>query len=271
MSTVMQESRDASVTAGDSNAPAVNTVDLFDIAVCAETMDMAIERVHDAITHRRRLDIGVVNAAKIVNMHRDPELREAVTSSDVIYADGMAVVWASRFLGRPLPERVAGIDLMTRILEKGDDEQFRVFCLGATEEILGKTCAAFQRQYPGVTIAGSHHGYFDSKDEESIAREIGSSGADVLFVAITSPKKERFMARWADVINIPVVHGVGGSFDVVAGAVERAPESWQRLGLEWLYRVKQEPRRLWKRYFVTNILFLKMLLAQKIRELFGRR
>jgi N-acetylglucosaminyldiphosphoundecaprenol N-acetyl-beta-D-mannosaminyltransferase len=261
----------AKVLAGESGAPEVRSRRLFGIPICAETMTEALRRVHEAICNRRRLHIGVVNAAKIVNMRRDPELHSAVSDSDVIYADGMSVVWASRFLKAPLPERIAGIDLMTAILEQGDKAGYRVFCLGASDDVLDKVCDRFAATYPGVTIAGRHHGYFDESGEETVAGLIRAAAADVLFVAITSPKKERFMARWADVINVPVVHGVGGSFDVVAGLVERAPDSWQRLGLEWLYRVKQEPRRLWRRYLVTNAVFLKLLIAEKAKILYGTR
>jgi N-acetylglucosaminyldiphosphoundecaprenol N-acetyl-beta-D-mannosaminyltransferase len=240
---------------------------LFGVPICAETMSDALRRVHDAVSNRRPLHIGVVNAAKIVNMRRDPVLRSAVTASHVVYADGMSVVWASRFLGKSLPERVAGIDLMSAILERGNNHGYRVYCLGATEAVLDKVCATFRRQYPGVTIAGRHHGYFDACGEEAVAKKIKAARADVLFVAITSPKKEHFMARWAEVIDVPVVHGVGGSFDVIAGIVERAPERWQRLGLEWLYRVKQEPGRLWKRYLVTNTVFLCLMISEKLKSL----
>ncbi len=248
-------------------APAPPAVQrLFGVDICAETMSQALARVHDAIRRRRHLHIGVVNAAKIVNMRRDPELGAAVTESDVIYADGMSVVWASRILKRPLPERVAGIDLMTAILEQGREEHYRVYCLGATQEVLDKVCGIFAACYPGVVIAGSQHGYFSEHEEHAVAERIRDARADVLFVAMTSPKKERFMARWADTMDVPVVHGVGGSFDVVAGVVTRAPVAWQRLGLEWLYRVKQEPRRLWKRYLVTNSIFLRMVLSEKLKR-----
>jgi N-acetylglucosaminyldiphosphoundecaprenol N-acetyl-beta-D-mannosaminyltransferase len=197
-------------------------------------------------------------------MHRSDELRKSVLSSSVIYADGMSVVWASRLLGRPLPERVTGIDLMHGVLEQGSVRGYRVFCLGAKQEVLDRVVANFEENYPGVTIAGARNGYFSEDDEEAVAIQIRDSRPDVLFVAITSPKKENFMARWSSMMDVPVVHGVGGSFDVVAGLVQRAPESWQRLGLEWLYRVKQEPGRLWKRYLVTNSLFLGLI----IREFF---
>ena len=247
--------------------PAGGVAELFGIPIQAATLDKALDRVDAAISDRENLHIGVVNAAKIVNMGRDPALAQSVIASDAIYADGMSVVWASRILRQPLPERVAGIDLMHGILRRGNDKAYRVFCLGARPEVLAKVCQRFRSQYPGIVIAGSHDGYFDQGEEESIATKIRDSRPDVLFVAITSPKKENFMARWAEYIDVPVVHGVGGSFDVVAGLVKRAPAAWQDLGLEWLYRVMQEPGRLWKRYLVTNSRFLLLV----IKELFGSK
>jgi N-acetylglucosaminyldiphosphoundecaprenol N-acetyl-beta-D-mannosaminyltransferase len=228
------------------------------------TMDQALAGVDDAVRERTRLQIGVVNAAKIVNMRRDPVLREDVLSSDLILADGIAVVWAARLLGRPLPERVAGIDLMLGMLR--NPRGYRVFCLGATPEVLDRACARIAADFPQAVIAGRHHGYFAEGEEEAVAAEIAASRADVLFVAMTSPKKEKFMARWSASMGVPVCHGVGGSFDVLAGKARRAPELWQKLGLEWLYRVKEEPGRLWKRYLVTNTLFCGMLLAALFRR-----
>ena len=242
--------------------------DILGVGVHAATMDQALDAIHTAITRKERLMIGVVNAAKMVNMRKNPELGEDVMSSDLVLADGMSVVHASRVLGAALPERVTGIDLMEGILERGAASGYRIYCLGAKEEISQTVVERFNEQYPGVQIVGRRNGYFSEDEEAAIAEEIGSLDVDVLFVAITSPKKERFMARWAEQLNTTVVHGVGGSFDVVAGFVERAPESWQRLGLEWLYRVKQEPGRLWKRYLVTNSAFLGMVTAAWFRRLF---
>jgi N-acetylglucosaminyldiphosphoundecaprenol N-acetyl-beta-D-mannosaminyltransferase len=231
------------------------------------TMEHALQRVDEAIRRRERLQIGVVNAAKIVNMRRDEGLRRDVLSSDLVLADGMSVVWAGRLLGHRLPERVAGIDLMLAMLERGHTLGYRVYCLGATEEILDKAAARILADYPGVTLAGKHHGYFAPEEEEAVADEIAAARPDILFVAMTSPKKEQFLARWSGRIGVPVCHGVGGSFDVLAGHVQRAPRGWQRLGLEWLFRVKQEPARLWRRYLVTNTLFCALVLSEGIRHL----
>jgi N-acetylglucosaminyldiphosphoundecaprenol N-acetyl-beta-D-mannosaminyltransferase len=250
---------------------AVVPVLILGVPIAPITMDEAVQWVDDAVRRRARLHVGVVNAAKVVNMRRDTELRRDVLSSDVVLADGMSVVWASRLLGRPLPERVAGIDLMHRILEHGAPRGYRIYLLGATEEVVQTAAARMRERYPGVLIVGHQHGYFADADDEKVAAAIAEAKPDVLFVAMTSPRKERFLARWSSLLGVPVCHGVGGSLDVMAGKVERAPEAWQRLGLEWLYRVKQEPRRLWRRYFVTNSAFLALVLLELLRPIAGRR
>lgn len=243
----------------------VPRVSLFGVPVATSTMPEVLTLCDEVIQKGATMHIGVVNAAKIVNCGKDPVLRDSVLTSDVIYADGMAVVWASRLLGRRLPERVAGIDLMMGLLEHGDSRGYRVYLLGAKEEINAEVAARIEKDYPGVVVAGRRNGYFSDEDEQGIAQDIADSKADILFVAITSPKKERFQAQWASTMNARIYHGVGGSFDVYAGLVERAPASWQKLGLEWLYRVKQEPGRLWKRYLVTNTAFVWLTLKERFK------
>ena len=241
--------------------------DLFGIPVSALTLEEVLDLVDHAVATRTPLQIGVVNAAKVVNMGRDPLLRQDVLASDVILADGIAVVWAARVLGSPLPERVAGINLMAAIMRRGQARGYRVFCLGASDEVLQRTVARMAARYPRVRIVGSHNGYFTEPEEPAVAQAIAEARPDVLFVAMTSPRKEMFLARWCKRLAVPVCHGVGGAFDVVAGKVRRAPLSWQRLGLEWLYRVMQEPGRLWRRYLVTNTLFCGMVLRAMLRRL----
>jgi len=238
------------------------TVNLFGVPVHSVTMSQALEIVYAAIESRKRLHIGVVNAAKIVNMQRDEALRHDVLQSSLILADGIAVVWASRVLGSPLPERVTGIDLMSGMLAMGDRRGFSVFLLGASEEVSAAVAQRIHREFPGIKLVGRHHGYFKGPDESVVARSIADARPDILLVAMTSPLKEKFMANWVDQTDIPVFHGVGGSFDVFAGKVQRAPQGWQRLGLEWLYRLKQEPGRLWKRYLVTNSVFCGLLVKE---------
>jgi N-acetylglucosaminyldiphosphoundecaprenol N-acetyl-beta-D-mannosaminyltransferase len=240
--------------------------ELFGMPIHAATMEQAVGMCVNAIERSQGLVIGVVNAAKLVNMQREPVLRDSVLDSDVILADGIAVVWASRLLGRGLPERVAGIDLFQRLLEAANERKYSVYFLGAAQEVLDEVLQRTREEYPHVRIAGSHNGYFDAeRDSERIANDIKKAAPDMLFLGMTSPKKEVFLSKWGRKINVAVCHGVGGSFDVMAGKVKRAPRLWQRLGLEWLYRVVQEPRRMWRRYLVTNTLFMGMLVREMLR------
>ena len=213
--------------------------------------------------------IAVVNVAKIVKMRSDKELDESVHSADLIGADGVPVVWASRLLGNPLPGRVNGTDLMYKLLEKANEKGYRIFFFGAKGEVLEKVLKKVRRDYPGVKIAGFQDGYFSSGDESSIVSKIRASHADILFLAFGTPKKELWVKRYLSDMGVPVVHGVGGSFDVLAGIIPRAPLWMQRNGLEWLFRVWQEPRRMWRRYLVTNTLFMSLLLQEWLRYRIG--
>lgn len=245
--------------------PAAPPIDILGVPVAPATLNEALDYIERHIESNEPCHIGVVNAAKLVNMRRDPELRDAVLASSVIYADGASIVLASRLLGCPLPERVTGIDLMMGLLARANAAGHRVYCLGATEDVSQRVAAVIEERFPNVRLVGRRNGYFSADEEQTIADEIERSGAQIVFVAISSPKKERFMARWP--ARLPIVtHGVGGSFDVLAGVVRRAPPAWQKYGLEWLYRTLQEPRRLWKRYLVTNTLFGWLVLGELARR-----
>lgn len=239
--------------------------DLFGLRLDAMTMPQAVARCAEALETRKRVLVGVVNAAKIVKLRSDPALRESLLECDVLFADGQAVVWASRLLGRPLPERVAGIDLFEQLLQLADRDHRSVYLLGAKPEVLATLRERVSERFPGLTIAGSRDGYFPVEDSATVADEIRSSHADMIFLGMTSPKKEIFLGTYGDSLNVPIMHGVGGSFDIMAGITKRAPERWQRLGLEWLFRVLQEPRRLWRRYLTTNAAFAWLIIKERVR------
>lgn len=240
-------------------------IELFGCPVHCLSMSQTIAVIDETIRQRKRLQHVVVNAAKLVNMQKDVMLRESVINSDIINADGQAVVWASRILGSPLPERVAGIDLMAKLVELAYRKNYRIFFLGAKEEVVKKVVDRYSQEYSTGIIAGYRNGYYSKEEEAGIARLIADSNADILFVAMSSPKKEIFLHTYKDVIDTPFIMGVGGSFDVVSGITRRAPRWMQRNGLEWLYRVMQEPRRMWKRYLVTNTRFIAMIIKYKLR------
>jgi N-acetylglucosaminyldiphosphoundecaprenol N-acetyl-beta-D-mannosaminyltransferase len=237
---------------------------LCGVSLDAMTMQQTVQHVRDVIRDGRTLAIGIVNVAKLVNMRRDPLLRENVQSSDVVLADGAPLVWLSRLKGTPLPERVAGIDLMYEFFKLADEQALRVYLLGATRETLERVAEIARRDYPRMVVAGLRDGYFTQQEEAEVAREIRDTRPHILLVAMSSPKKELFMKRWAAFFRVPVCHGVGGSFDVMAGVTRRAPRWMQRCGLEWFFRVLQEPRRMWKRYLVTNTIFLGLAIHELV-------
>lgn len=229
------------------------------------TMSQTIELIKASVLRNEFMQHVVVNVAKIVNMRKDPELADSVTQCDVINIDGMGVVWGARILGHHVPERVAGVDLFYELNAMAEKESFPVFYLGAKQEVVDETKMRMQKKHPSLNVVGTQNGYFWG-NEQGVVEQIKASGAKLLFVAITSPKKENFINKWKDDLGVNFVMGVGGTFDVVAGRVERAPKWMQSAGLEWLFRVIQEPRRMWKRYLVTNSQFLFLLLKSKFFE-----
>jgi N-acetylglucosaminyldiphosphoundecaprenol N-acetyl-beta-D-mannosaminyltransferase len=241
---------------------------ICNIPVNALTMRQTLDIIHNAIALKKPIHHVVVNAAKVVNAQKDRALMDSIVSCDLVNADGQAVVWASRILGDPLPERVAGIDLMENLVASAPEKGYRIFFFGAREEVVKKVINRYSALYgPGI-IAGYRNGYYKKEEEGTIARQIAGSGADILFVAMTSPKKEIFLETHKNVIRTPFIMGVGGSFDVVSGSVRRAPVWMQRYGLEWFFRTLQEPGRMWKRYFHTNTVFIYLVTREKLRQLF---
>ena len=222
----------------------------------------SVAHIEDKLVKGEFLQHVVINVAKLVHMQTDNVLADSVKACDMINIDGMGVVLGARFCGHQVKERIAGVDLFHELLEMSAKRDFPVFLLGATEDVVAKTADKVQSLYPKLPLAGFHHGYFWD-DEEAIVKMINDSGAKLLFVAITSPKKENFINKWQDKLGVDFVMGVGGTFDVVAGKVKRAPVWMQNYGLEWLFRVIQEPGRMWKRYLVTNSKFAGLLIKER--------
>jgi len=230
-------------------------------------MQETLALVQEKIRSGEQVHHVVVNAGKIAAMQKDLELRKSVNESHIINADGQAVVWASRFLGKPIKERVAGIDLMANLVEMAHRNDNKIFLFGAKEEVVKEVVDKYSEIYSPDIIAGYRNGYFSPSEEEAIAQEIADSGTQMLFVAISSPIKENFLYKYRDILkNVNLVMGVGGSFDVVAGKTKRAPKWMQESGLEWFYRFLQEPKRMWKRYLVGNSKFIYLVLKERFSK-----
>lgn len=234
-------------------------ITLFGSKMDTLTMKETVSTINTRIDKGGLTQHVVVNVAKIVNMQHDTILRNSVNSSDIVNIDGMGLLWGAKLFNNQVTERVSGIDLFYRLLKSSEYEGNGVFLLGATQQVLDKTILNLQQQFPKLKINGSHHGYFSAEQEHTIIDQINQSGAKLLFVAMSSPKKENFINHWKNQLDVNFVMGVGGTFDVVSGLTQRAPLWMQRYGLEWFYRVIQEPKRLWKRYLYTNSKYAFML------------
>lgn len=230
-------------------------------------MDGTLERCAHAIETGGFLQHVSVNAAKLVAMRADPRQREVVERCELVSADGQSVVWASMALGDPLPERVAGIDLMGRLLALAEQRSYGVFILGARPEILERAVTNLRERHPGLALVGHRDGYYSEEETPEVCAQIRAARPDILLVAMSSPRKEYFLGEHARELGASVAMGVGGSIDVVAGTVRRAPRCVQGVGLEWLWRLAQEPRRLARRYMVTNTRFGLLLGLELLRRL----
>jgi N-acetylglucosaminyldiphosphoundecaprenol N-acetyl-beta-D-mannosaminyltransferase len=228
------------------------------------SMDEAVATAAAAIRRGETCQHVSLNAAKLVKIQHDDVLRDAVAGCELITADGQSVVWAGRLLGCPLPERVAGIDLMHELLAAAEREGHRVFLLGARPHVLERAEAEMRRLHPGLLVVGRHHGYFGPEEEHEVVSLIAATEPQLLFVALETPAKELFLARHRAALGVPFVMGVGGSFDVLAGVRRRAPRVFRRLGFEWLYRLLQDPRRLARRYIVGNTQFILLVARERV-------
>ena len=235
-----------------------NRYPILNTYVNAISLDETVDEIEKIIARGVPTQHVVINASKVNLMEADPELASIVNECPLINADGASIVWAAKKLGVPLVERVTGIDLFQRLVELASEKGYRIYLFGAKEEVVTRVKAIFEDRYPGIQIAGYRNGYFTEADEPQIVSDMAASGADMMFVAFSSPKKEYWVHKYIDQIGIPFVMGVGGSFDVVAGVTDRAPTWMQEHGLEWFYRFIQEPGRLWKRYIIGNLKFVAL-------------
>jgi len=239
---------------------------IFDIPVDNLSMEETLSIIKESIDNSKTINQVSLNALIIIQMKKDKYLYDTVINSDIINADGQSVIWASKILKNTIVERVAGIDLMERVVKLAYENSYKIFFFGAEEEIVKKVVDIYSQKYSPNIIAGYRNGYYKEEEEKEIAINIRESKANILFIATPTPKKEIFMYKYREIFsNVSFVMPVGGSFDVIAGKVKRAPVWMQKIGMEWFYRLIQEPRRMWKRYLFTNTEFLILLIKEYIK------
>ena len=234
----------------------------FDPITRQELIDAVVQMIHAG----ERGYLCTINVAVLMQMQSDEGLQHFVRGARFVVADGQPLLWAARLLGARLPERITGIDLVEALSDRAQAEGLAVYLLGARPDVSGTVASRLTSRFPRLAVRGHSDGYFGAEEEPGRVQAIAGSGAQVLFVAMGVPKQEFFIDRnWAR-LGVAFAVGVGGSFDVLSGRLRRAPQILQKTGLEWAYRLAQEPRRLWRRYLVTNSRFIWLVLKQLLRR-----
>lgn len=220
----------------------MNKIDVLGVPFDNVSMEEAVERALELIHARSGRYVVTPNPEIVMNAREDPALRRAVEQAALVLPDGVGVIYGAKILGTPLKEKTPGIDFAAGVMERLSGNGGSVFLLGAKPGVAEQAGVNLRARYPGLKIAGTHDGYFT--EDAPIVEQINQAKPDMLLVCLGSPKQELWMERYAGTLQVGLMAGLGGSLDVFAGVVERAPERWQKLGLEWLYRLMKEPKRI---------------------------
>jgi N-acetylglucosaminyldiphosphoundecaprenol N-acetyl-beta-D-mannosaminyltransferase len=225
------------------------------------SMQETVDIIENEVNSDRKKPYHIItgNPEIALQYEKDELLNELVKDTDLITPDGIGIILASRWKRDALPERVAGYDLLMQILSKGNQKEWSFYFLGADEDTNKKAAEVIREKYPRLIISGRHNGFFDKEKEEKIIEEIRKTSPDILIVALGAPRAEKWIYTNKDRLNTKVTFGVGGSLDVVAGKVKRAPVIWQKMNLEWLYRLLRQPSR-WRRQLALPVFAWKALL-----------
>ena len=226
------------------------------------TMDEALARGEALMEKRAASYVATPNPEIVMFCREDPEMAAAVEAASLVIADGIGVIHGAKILGTPLKQKLPGIDFTTALMERMAKKGQSVFLFGAKPGVAEAAAEKLQRRFPGLIIAGTNDGYFS--DDEPIVSKIDAAKPDLLLVCLGAPKQEKWMFSHAGSLDVGLMIGAGGSLDVFAGTVERAPEKWQKAGLEWLYRLLKEPKRLGRMMKLPQ--FLLLVYVQKLRR-----
>ncbi len=237
---------------------------VVDVRISALTFDQALRLIDGWITHRERHYVNVCTTHTVLECHDAPELAALVNQAGMATPDGMPLVWLGRLRGHPV-ERVYGPDLMLAVCERGQARGYRHFFYGGAEGVAETLAERLRARFPRLLVAGTYCPPFrplTAAEEREVAAQINASGADIVWVGLGTPKQDYWVARFRPLLTAPVLIAVGAAFDFHAGRVRQAPRWMQRAGLEWFFRLTQDPRRLWKRYLVGNPRFVYLVARQ---------
>lgn len=233
-------------------------LEILGVGIDKVNSQQAMEKIGEFIASGKSHQIVTANAEIIYQASKNEKMRKVINEAQMVTADGSGVVWASKQLGEPLEQRVTGIDLVNSICEQSAKDKWKIYILGSAPGVAATAAVNIRNKFPGCNIIGTHHGYFNAKEEKQILAELEQLKPDVLFVALGAPKQEYWIADHLSALGIPVGMGIGGSMDVLSGNVKRAPKWMQKMSLEWLYRVLIQPAR-----FKRVLALPKFMLAVK--------
>lgn len=247
----------------------IETVSILGIPVAKMTMAEVLDWIRIMVEQGKSRHVVTANAEIIHKAKREQEFSRLINNADLITADGSGVIWASKVLGNPLPERVTGIDLVHQLFSQAEAKGWRLYLLGAAPEVVEKAVLNTLSKHPLLQVAGYHHGYYSQEETAEVVENIAKSKPDILLVGMGAPRQEKFIQEYLSQMKATIAIGVGGSFDVLAGKASRAPKWMQKAGLEWLYRLSKEPKRFWRMTdlprFVIKILGQKLFSKKRTR------
>ncbi|MFK9090233.1 WecB/TagA/CpsF family glycosyltransferase [Bacillus salipaludis] len=232
-------------------------INVLNVMFNSVTKENILNILTKRIAENKKTFLVTANPEIVMHANSDQGYMENIQKADYVIADGIGIIIGSKIIGQPLPERIPGFELMQELLKKGSESNWSAYFLGAKQEVVEKAVETIRKQYPNLQIAGYHDGFFDW-DSNMIQDEIKKSKPDLIFVALGLPRQENFIAKNLAKFDKGLFIGVGGSFDVIAGTVKRAPVIWQKLNLEWLYRLIKQPSR-WRRMLVLPLFLIRML------------
>jgi len=243
---------------------ACGKIDFLGIKIDALTKDRFVEKILEFALFGKCKMITYLDANCVNVYFKDTEYRKILGQADIIHADGMGVVWASRFLGSPLPQRINPMDFFDEWVDITTKKGITFYLLGGKPDAIQNAVDRLKNRFLNLEIVGFHHGYFDKEEDKIIIEDINKLRPNILLVGMSVPRQEKWIHKHLDKLEVNLCFAVGGMFDILSGSFKKAPGWMREMGLEWLYRLYQEPKRLWRRYLIGNFIFIYRVLRWKV-------
>jgi N-acetylglucosaminyldiphosphoundecaprenol N-acetyl-beta-D-mannosaminyltransferase len=237
-----------------------NYIEIFNTRICNLSKEEVIVGIQDSIISNKKEIIFTPNVDHIVKISKDDDFASAYKCSTIIVTDGMPLFWASRLVGKPIIQRIPGVDLFVQLLSIAENNSYPVYFLGSTDLVLEALLNTVRQNYPKLIVVGQHNGFFN--DDNEVINTINSAKPTLLFIGMGGGKQEKWVAKFKDKLSPPIQICIGGSYEVICGNKKRAPRFIQKIGFEWLYRLLQDPQHLWKRYLVEDIYFFNIIINE---------